>query len=278
MAQTFTVTGADDNVADGNQSYTIVTAASSADARYAMINPADVSVTNVDNDSAGFTVTPTMGLTTGEDGSQATFTVVLRSRPTGTNSVTVNLTSSNEAEGIVSPAMFTFTNANWNVAQTFTVTGQDDSIIDGPQSYSISITSTSGDPAYNAFPNIPSVSLTNADNDSAGIKITPTMCTTTPTMSDTLKVTLNTQPMGNVTLVLHSDKPTEADVSSPLGGAVVLNPSNWNTGVTVTVAGLMTMAPAGTMVPYKIITEPATSNDSKYDGFNAPDVVCTNTQ
>ena len=39
--------------------------------------PADVAVTNTDNDTAGITVTPTAGLTTTEAGGTATFTVVL---------------------------------------------------------------------------------------------------------------------------------------------------------------------------------------------------------
>ena len=107
-AQTVTVTGVDDFVDDGNIAYTIVTAAaSSADGNYNGLNPADVSVTNTDNDTAGFTVTPTSGLTTTEAGGTATFTVVLNSQPTA--NVTIGLSSSNTAEGTVSPASLTFT-------------------------------------------------------------------------------------------------------------------------------------------------------------------------
>ena len=47
---------------DGNIAYTIVTAAAvSADGNYNGLNPADVSVTNTDNDTAGITVTPHLG-------------------------------------------------------------------------------------------------------------------------------------------------------------------------------------------------------------------------
>ena len=49
--QTVTVTGVDDAVADGNQPYSIVTAsASSSDLGYNGMNPADVAVTNTDNE------------------------------------------------------------------------------------------------------------------------------------------------------------------------------------------------------------------------------------
>ena len=68
-AQTVTVTGVDDAVDDGDQSYTIVTAAAtSGDANYNGLNAADVSVTTTDNDAAGITVSPTSGLTTTEAG------------------------------------------------------------------------------------------------------------------------------------------------------------------------------------------------------------------
>ena len=49
-----TVTGVDDDIDDGNQSYTIVTAAAtSSDQSYSGLNATDVSVTNTDNDITG---------------------------------------------------------------------------------------------------------------------------------------------------------------------------------------------------------------------------------
>ena len=93
----------DDLVADGNIAYTVNTAQpTSTDTIYAGINPADVSVTNQDNDTAGITVSPTSGLTTTEAGGTATFTVVLTSQPTA--NVTIALSSSDTTEGTVSPS------------------------------------------------------------------------------------------------------------------------------------------------------------------------------
>ena len=74
-------------------------------------------------------MTPTSGLTTTEAGGTATFTVVLDSQPTA--NVTIALSSSDTTEATVSPASLTFTPANWNVAQTVTVTGVDDLVDDG---------------------------------------------------------------------------------------------------------------------------------------------------
>ena len=55
--------------------------------------------------------------------------MVLTTQPTA--DVTIALSSSDTTEGTVSPASLTFTTANWNVAQTVTVTGVDDALVDG---------------------------------------------------------------------------------------------------------------------------------------------------
>ena len=52
-AQTTTATGVNDAVDDGDVVYTVVTTLGSGDPLYAAINPADVGVTNLDDDSAG---------------------------------------------------------------------------------------------------------------------------------------------------------------------------------------------------------------------------------
>jgi len=161
--QTVTVTGADDFVQDGNQGYSIIiAAATSSDANYSGMNPADVSLTNTDNETSGFTVTPTIGLVTSEGLTQATFTVTLNSQPTA--DVVIGLTSSDTTEGTVSPTSLTFTSANWNGVQTVTITGVNDIIYDGNIAYSIVTTATSADTTYNAI-NPTDVSAINNDDD-----------------------------------------------------------------------------------------------------------------
>jgi alpha-tubulin suppressor-like RCC1 family protein len=161
-AQTVTVTGVNDALADGNQNYSIVTgAATSMDTTgYNGIDAANASVSNTDNDSAGFTVTPSSGLVTTEAGGTATFTIALNSQPNA--DVTIGLTSSSTGEGTVAPASVTFTGSNWNVAQTVTVTGVDDAAGDGDVTYTI-VTSPAVSTdlvGYNGL-NPPDVSLTN---------------------------------------------------------------------------------------------------------------------
>jgi hypothetical protein len=154
-------------VDDGDIAYSVVLGApATRDPIYAAIDPADVAVTNADNDGAGITVTPVAGLGTTEAGGTASFTVVLTSQPTA--DVVIPVASSDTTEGTVSAASLTFTAADWNVPQTVTVTGVDDLVDDGDIAYSITLGApTSSDPIYAAI-DPADVSVTNADNDGGG--------------------------------------------------------------------------------------------------------------
>jgi hypothetical protein len=167
--QTVTVTGVDDNVADGPRDYTIVTSpATSDDGNYSGLDPDDVAATNLDNDP-GVAFVGAGDVVTSEAGSTAKFSVVLNAAPTA--NVTMALTSNDVGEGTVSPAQVTFTTANWNVPQPVTVTGVDDAIVDGTQTYSIvtgALAST--DARYNGQ-NPPDVTARNLDDDQAPVTL-----------------------------------------------------------------------------------------------------------
>jgi hypothetical protein len=162
--QIVTVTGVDDDFADGNQPFQIVTnAAVSADPKYNGLNALDVALVNMDNDVAGiFVMTPTTSTTT-ESGSTGTFTVRLSSKPQA--NVLIGLSSSDTTEGTVTPASLTFTAADWNAPKVVTFAGVDDAIVDGNQPYSIvTAPAQSADLAFNGV-NAPDVSLVNLDDD-----------------------------------------------------------------------------------------------------------------
>jgi hypothetical protein len=164
VPQTVTVQGVNDNVDDGNVAYSVVTGeATSSDPLYQGLNPADVSLTNVDDDTAGISVGSPSGTSTSEAGGQVTFTLVLTSEPTA--NVTIGITSSDTTEGTVSPSSVVFTNSNWNVPQTVSVIGVDDSIYDPNTAYSVIIAAASStDASYNGL-NPTDISLANVDND-----------------------------------------------------------------------------------------------------------------
>jgi hypothetical protein len=131
--QTVTVTGVDDTppVADGDVAYSIQTgAAVSSDNNYNNLDPADVSATNQDNDTPGFTVDPT-SLSVNEPHGSATFTIRLNTQPTA--DVTIGLSSGDPGQCTVAPTSVTLNNTNWQTGVEVTVTAVDDGVEDGTQ-------------------------------------------------------------------------------------------------------------------------------------------------
>ena len=272
VAQIVTVTGVDDFAADGNVSYTIVTApAVSADLTYLALNPADVAVVNLDNDSPGITVTPTSGLVTRESGATATFTVRLNSAPL--LPVTVGLSSSNPAEGVVSVPSLTFNLLNWNVPQTVTLTGVDDLVVDGNIGYTIvTAPATSLDLSYNGL-NAADVAVTNFDNDVAGVTVSAISGPTTEAGGTaTFTVVLNSQPTADVTIGLNSSNTAEGILSR---STLTFTSANWNVAQTVTVTGVDDFVADGS-ANYTIVTATAVSADLAYNGLDPTDVAATN--
>ncbi|HVU52836.1 MAG TPA: sialidase family protein [Polyangia bacterium] len=167
--QTVTVTGVDDSVADGPRDYTIVTSpATSDDGRYSGLDPDDVSVTNLDNEP-GVSFVGAGSVVTSESGTTATFGVALTAAPTA--DVTMTLASSDVGEGTVAPAQLTFTAANWSVAQTVTVTGVDDAVVDGTQLYSIVTGALTSTDARYGGQNPADVTARNLDDDQAPVPL-----------------------------------------------------------------------------------------------------------
>jgi predicted SpoU family rRNA methylase len=270
-SQIVTITGQDDNLADGNQTYSIVTSAAiSDDPDYGGRDVANVSVTNLDDDSVGVAVQPTSGQTT-EAGGTSTFEIRLTSQPAA--DVAVDLTSSNTNEGTVSPARVTFTSTNWSTPQIVTVTGQDDDLVDGNIPYTI-VTSAavSTDSAY-AGREVADVSITNLDNDSAGISVEPTTGETDEAgATASFSITLTARPTADVTIGITSSDTTEGVVSL---SSVTITPDTWNTPREIVVTGQNDDEADGN-VAYSIITAPAVSSDPAYQGRDAADVSLVN--
>jgi len=95
-----------------------------------------------------------------EGGSTDSYTIVLDTQPTADVVITLN----GGTQLSPSATTLTFTAANWNVAQTVTVTAINDTIGEGPHFGAITATSTSTDPIFNGL-SIAAVPVTIADND-----------------------------------------------------------------------------------------------------------------
>lgn len=106
-------------------------------------------------------VDPVEGLVTDENGAESHFQILLNAQPTAP--VFINLASSDPTEGKVSTSQEVFTPGNWANPRIVTITGQDDTLADGDQNYTIQITAQSLDIAYNIDP--PDVSVINIDNE-----------------------------------------------------------------------------------------------------------------
>jgi hypothetical protein len=270
VPQIITVTGQDDAVQDGPVTYHIVLSAStSADADFNGLNPADVTVINLDNETP-ITVVPVSGLTTTEAGGTATFDVVLNTAPAA--DVTIGLSSSDTTEGTVSPASLTFTTGNWNVVQTVTVTGVDDSVDDGDIAYTIvTAPAVSADGNFNGV-NPPDVSVVNLDNDTAGLNVSAAgpgvILNVVEGQMTSYTVALNSQPTVNVTVNVASGNTAQGGTVSP--ASLTFTPANWNLPQNVSVSGVDDLVADGNIAWF--ITNSPSSGDPLY-GSLAPVVV-----
>jgi len=257
--KTVTVTGVDDAIDDGDKAYTIVLGAVVSNSEYySNYNPADVSATNLDNDTAGISVGSISGNTT-EGGAHATFTIGLNSQPT--DYVQIILASDNTAEGRTDVPFLTFTSETWNVPQTVTLTGQNDSIDDGDITYHVTLSpTTSNDTNYNAI-QLTAITVVNTDNDAAGITVTPTGTTVTEA-SDTanLALSLASQPTADVTINLTNDDQITLSASS-----LTFTSANWSTAQTVTVSAVDDAIVEDTTTNQ--VNFVVTSTDSSYNNY-----------
>ena len=177
--------------------------------------------------TAGVTVTPT-SLTVGEGGS-GTYTVVLDTQPSGEVTVTI-VNPTDNADVTAEPAALTFTTANWNLAQTVTVSAAEDN--DALEdTATVTHTVAGGD---SGTITASSVAVTVTDNDMPGVTVTPTSLTVGEDGSGTYTVVLNTQPSGEVTVTIVN--PTDnADVTAE-PAALTFSTTDWATAQTVTVS------------------------------------------
>ena len=198
-------------------------------------------VTVDDDETAGITVNPAT-IAVGENDS-ATFTVVLDTEPTGTVTVTLNLTgaatdlrlSTTSAPTLTNTLNLTFNSGNWSNTQTVTLTAMDDSN-SVSEVASISYTATGG--GYGSVTQSQVINVADDEGSSVMVAASPTTiveggATSTLTFSLT-----STPPSGTVIitpeLVDASSSGVEADytLSAP---SVELNTGNsYRATITVT--------------------------------------------
>ncbi|KIE52048.1 MAG: hypothetical protein MB55_09020 [marine actinobacterium MedAcidi-G3] len=238
--QTVTVTGVNDGAVDGDITHNITLAVidGQSDDTYDPVSNVIVQNTTADNDSASFTVTQSGGSTgVAESGSTDTFTVSLTAQPA--TDVVLSVTSGDTGEATVDKAQLTFTNGNWNNAQTVTVTGINDDLDDGNISVTITLAVVDAD-SHDSYDNVANqtVSTVNTDNDTAGFTIAQSGGATTVTegaTTDDFTLVLNAKPASDVVLSVVSSDTGEVTTGS---ATVTFTTNNWDTAQTVTLTGV----------------------------------------
>ena len=220
-AQTVTVTAQADDDADNGRA---IFAHDASGGGYGSVAAASVVATEIDGDTRGVTVAPTV-LSVPEGGSR-NYTVVLNTRPSG--NVTVAVGSSGDGDLSASANALTFTTANWNAAQTVTVSAAADA------DTAAGTATFSHTPSGGGYTGVAaaSVTATEADGGTPGVTVVPTALSVPEGGSRNYTVVLNTRPSGNVTVAVGSSGDGDLSASA---NALTFTTANWGTEQTVTV-------------------------------------------
>ncbi len=208
-----------------------------------------------DDDAAGLTVVESQGSTrTGEAGTTDSFTVALSSEPTAAVTVAASIPSGSSGEGELSvdgggtwgsSGTLSFSATNWSVAQEVRVRGVDDDADDGDASYAVTLNPDSAaDANYRGLGNV-TVSVTNLDDDAAGLTVVESQGSTRTSereTTDSFTVALSSAPTAAVTVAVESGNASEGLVSVAGGStaataALTFDATTWSTAQTVTVHG-----------------------------------------
>ncbi len=226
-AQTVTLTAAEDD--DFVNDTEILTLTASGGGHNG--ETAEITVRVTDDDEAGITASSTATMT---EGSSTTVDVKLAAAPTGNMTITFSDDGDSDVSWsgtTLSGDALTFTNANWNVAQTVTLTaGQDDDFANDTET----LTLTAANGSYNG--ETVKITVTITDDDEAGIVVQGT-ATITEGSSTTVDVKLAATPTGNMLVKFNDDGDSDVSWSGTtlLGGtALLFTTTNWNQTQTVT--------------------------------------------
>ncbi len=265
------VAGKGDCETDGDVTYAVdLGRVASDDPLYAGIDAPNVELVNRDVVFGRVNVSPNNGLRTTEGGGQATFSVTLTCAPSA--NVIVPIGTGDGSEGTPgATTSLTFTPANWGEPQAVIITGVNDFYDDGNIAYAITTgTLNSTDLGFNGLDPV-DVSVTNEDDDTASVTVTPTtgLHTTEAAGTAQFSIQLGAEPLSPVQIAIASTDTAE--------GTVV--------GTTVTIADrnprFITITGVNDPVDddnksYTITLGDIVSSDPAFSGMAVPDVAVIN--
>ena len=166
-----------------------------------------------------------------DDPNAETYTVKLNTQPSDTVEVEIGKQNDDGNRLTVYPGNFSFDDGNWEDAQTVEVTARDD---DDPNDETITLTHTlTGGSEYDGF-NAGNVTVRIDDDDTAGVKITPTNLDVNEDDSSTYDIVLNTLPTRDVTIMISESGDTGDDITLSIT-TLTFSTSTWDMVQQVTV-------------------------------------------
>ena len=267
--QTVTVTAEqDDDAVDEPVVNLTHTVGSTVDTAYDGTTGGSVSVTVIDDDTVGVTVSPTAITVVG--GTSNEYSVVLDTEPAGDVSVTI---MGPTATGLsLDKTSLTFTTSNWSTAQTVKATALEEAA-SGTVTLTHTVSSRT-DTEYEGVSADPvAVTILEARDEpvvQVGVTTSDQELTVAEGESNTYRIVLSSQPAGDVEVTIAGVTDTDLSLSAiPL----TFTTSNWNTAQTVTVtADHDDDAVDDTATLTHTVRSP---DDDEYDGVSVADVAVT---
>jgi CSLREA domain-containing protein len=219
----------------------------------------------------GVTVSATT-VAVAEGGATSSFTVALTTVPSQV--VTIGLTGDTGQVSVAPPSLTFQPDASALTAQTVTVGAVDDGVQEGAHSRQITFDADSSDTPYEDIAISP-VTVTIADNDTAGFIVSRTsgLVTTEAGGTDTFTLRLASVPTVAVTIPVSSSDISEGTVSTD---SLVFQPDNSALNPqTVTVTGMNDGLADGN-VGYAIVLGTVPGSEPTYSGQDPDDVTVTN--
>ena len=227
--------------------------------------------------SAAVVMTPTPGSKTHtltEAGDSDMMIVRLDAAPTA--DVTLTFTNNDPTEGTITPDTLVITPTNWSDYRFVTLTGVDDREDDGDINFTVSITSSSADPAYNGVVFNDINALTNDDDCVCvlfdGANTHRGIITSEDGESYSFTAMLSVDPVVPVSIPLRTGDATEANVSPT---SINFDSSNFMIPQTITVTGVNDEIHDGNQT-YYIYTNAADSPGGIYDNKNVSNFAAIN--
>ena len=175
----------------------------------------------------------TQTLTVPEGGSNS-YALVLSSRPTGDVAIGVTLPAGTDLS--LDKTSLTFTVDNWDVAQTVTVTAEEDD--DGVTDAVATLTHTISGGGYGST-TVPDVEVSITENDTVGVTIEPAALSVVAGRSNEYTVALATKPTGEVTVTISGHASTDVTLDKT---TLTFTVGNWSMAQTVTVSAAQNAA------------------------------------